>query len=72
MRARALPSKLPSTHDVECGRQMIDAMRAMLGLGPLYSTERPSVPFANVQFMDQFNLGNGNRRASPGGRSGMF
>jgi hypothetical protein len=71
MKPRVYRSNLPSIHDMECARQMVDAMRAMMGLGPLYASERPSVPYSNVQMMDHFNLGDGNRRNAPFSSSGI-
>lgn len=70
MTERVKASNLPPAHDVECGRQMVDAMRAILGLDPLYAAISESSGRKTVYSFESGSLGDGNYRRPP--RSNSF
>lgn len=53
----------PTTDDQDFGRAMVDAMRAMMGLGPLYAADRVTPSFRIYDMPKGSGLGDGNRRA---------
>ena len=56
-----------STADVELGRNMIDAIRAMRGMAPLYAADTPTCYKSERYFSN--TLGPGCRRVSSTGSS---
>ena len=53
----------PTTDDQDFGRSMVDAIRAMMGLGPLYAADRITPSFRIYDMPNGNALGDGNRRA---------
>lgn len=62
MSGRDSRRRLPPVKEIEIGRQMVDALRAVLGLGPLYRADRESPSWRVVEVYDGGSLGDGNRR----------
>ena len=54
----------PTTDEQDFGRCMVDAIRAMMGLGPLYAADRATPAFRILDMPTGGSLGDGNRRAS--------
>ena len=63
-RARASDRGRPTKEDQEHGRQMVDAIRAMMGLGPLYAPESQSTGIRTYSLLLNGSLGDGSRRVT--------